>query len=92
LSRFHKKRLLDVGYGLGCQALAVSMIGDNSVVAGDILQSMVDGLSSSLRARAVKFDVGPVRGDICNIKLPIQAFKIALFNFRPHFVLVAEWT
>jgi ubiquinone/menaquinone biosynthesis C-methylase UbiE len=77
LGRFHKKRILDVGCGLGWQALAVSMIGDNSVVASDILQSMVDGATecaNSLRARGVKVDVTPVRGDICNIDLPDESF------------------
>jgi ubiquinone/menaquinone biosynthesis C-methylase UbiE len=77
LGHFYQKRILDVGCGLGWQSLAVSMIGDNSVVASDILQSMVDGATeciSSLGARGVKFDVTPVRGDICNIDFPDDSF------------------
>jgi SAM-dependent methyltransferase len=77
LGNFHQKRVLDVGCGLGWGALAVSMIGDNSVVASDILQSMVDGATecvSSLRTKGVKFDVTPVRVDICNIDLPDESF------------------
>jgi ubiquinone/menaquinone biosynthesis C-methylase UbiE len=77
LGDFHKKRILDVGCGLGWQALAVSMIGDNSVVASDILQSMIDGATecvNSLRARGLKFDVTPLRGDICGIDLEDESF------------------
>lgn len=51
------------------------MIGENSVVASDILQSMIDGATesvNSLRTKGVKFDVTPVRGDLCGDFLEID--------------------
>ena len=39
LGHFHKKRILDVGCGLGWQALEVSMIGENSVVASSMIDA-----------------------------------------------------
>jgi hypothetical protein len=52
------------------------MIGENSVVASDILQSMIDGATesvNSLRTKGVKFDVTPVRGDLCGDFLEIDS-------------------
>jgi 2-polyprenyl-3-methyl-5-hydroxy-6-metoxy-1,4-benzoquinol methylase len=67
------KRVLDVGCGFGWQALTISMLGNNSVVAIDILPSMIDGATEcvkSLHAKGVKFDVTPLLGDICSLDLP----------------------
>jgi len=77
LGNFQRKHILDVGCGLGWQALAVSMIGDNSVIATDILPSMIDGAAecvNSLLAKGVKFDVTPIQADICNTDFPSDSF------------------
>ena len=77
LGSFQGKHILDVGCGLGWHALAVSMVGHNSVIATDILQSMIDGATecvNSLHSKGVQFDVTPIRGDICNIDLPADSF------------------
>src|SRR5271166_4952899 len=83
LGNFYNKRILEVGCGLGWYALAISMIGDNSVLATDILQSMIDGATecmNGLRAKGVKFDVTPMQGDICNIDLPASSFDSIYSN------------
>jgi len=78
-------RVLDVGCGFGWQALAVSMIGGNRVVASDILPSMIEGTTEcvrSLRAEGTyKFDVLPVQGDICRLDFPDDSFE-AIYSFE----------
>lgn len=77
LGNLKGKKVLDVGCGFGWQALTVSMIGNNSVVANDILPSMIAGVKdciASLRAKGVDFDVEPLLGDICELDLPEGSF------------------
>lgn len=77
LGKFTNKRILDVGAGLGWQALTISMIGNNSVVASDILPSMTEGATQcahSLRKQGVKFDMTPVNADVCDNDLPDASF------------------
>jgi ubiquinone/menaquinone biosynthesis C-methylase UbiE len=72
LGNLRNKRVLDVGCGFGWQALAISMIGNNTVIANDILPSMIDGANDcvkKLREKGVRFDVTPLLGDICNLSL-----------------------
>jgi ubiquinone/menaquinone biosynthesis C-methylase UbiE len=70
---------------VGWQALAVSMIGGNRVVANDILPSMIEGATEcvrSLRAEGTyKFDVLPVQGDICRLDFLDGSFD-AICNWR----------
>lgn len=77
LGAFYNKRILDVGCGFGWQALSVSMIGNNSVVALDILPSMIEGAREcveTLHTKDFVFDVSPVCGDICDVDLPANSF------------------
>ena len=77
LGNLQNKKVLDVGCGFAWQALAVSMIGNNKVIANDILPSMIDGANDCvkhLRAQGVRFDVTPVLGDICDLDLEQHSF------------------
>lgn len=77
LGDFHKKRILEVGCGFGWDAVGLSLIGDNQVVATDILPSMIDGASECLAAMAAKghaLAVEPMVGDICKLDLPSASF------------------
>lgn len=73
LGAFSGKTLLDVGCGCGWQALTMSLLGGNRVVACDILPSMIDGVADgvrSVRAQGIRCDVEPKLGDICDLDLP----------------------
>jgi SAM-dependent methyltransferase len=72
-------RVLEAGCGMGWDALALSMLGSNQVVACDILPSMIDACTESianLRARGVAFQVSPLLGDICDLDLPPESFDV----------------
>src|SRR5206468_3986037 len=67
----------EVGCGFGWDAVALSLIGDNEVVATDILPSMIDGVSQCLAAMEAKgrpLSVRPLQGDICRLDLPDASF------------------
>lgn len=77
LGNLYESKVLDVGCGCGWQALTVSMIGNNSVVASDILPSMIDGVKDCVRRlhqTQYKFDVTPLLGDVCELSLPDDSF------------------
>src|SRR4051794_22923858 len=73
LGNFYGKRLLEVGCGFGWDAVGLALIGNNEVVACDILPSMVEGMSQCLdtmRARNKALPITPLQGDICKLDLP----------------------
>lgn len=77
LGNFHGKRILEVGCGFGWDAVGLALIGNNEVVASDILPSMIDGMSQcldSMKARGQPLPVTPLQGDICNLDLPQASF------------------
>lgn len=78
LGNMKNARILDVGCGCGWQALAVSMVGHNSVVGNDILPSMIDGAKEAIESLRLKntyeFDVKALLGDICDLDLPDESF------------------
>ena len=77
LGNFYGKRLLEVGCGFGWDALGLALIGNNEVVACDILPSMVDGMSQCLdtmKAKNKALPVTPLQGDICKLDLPDGSF------------------
>ena len=77
LGDFKEKRLLDVGCGCGWQALTISLLGNNHVVAMDILPSMIDAVTDCvqhLHRQNVNFDVVPRLGDICNANMEHNSF------------------
>jgi SAM-dependent methyltransferase len=77
LGGFTRKRILEVGCGFGWDAVALSLIGDNEVVATDILPSMIDGVSqclASMESKGKPLAVQPLQGDICRLDLPDASF------------------
>lgn len=77
LGGFYNKRVLEVGCGFGWDAVGLALIGNNEVVASDILPSMVDGMTQCLetmKADGVDLRVTPMQGDICKLDLPAESF------------------
>jgi SAM-dependent methyltransferase len=77
LGGFQGKRILEVGCGFGWDAVGLSKVGNNEVVASDILPSMIDGMSGCLEAMAAKgetINVSPLQGDICKLDLDNESF------------------
>ena len=77
LGRLTNSRILDIGCGFGWDALTVSMLGNNRVVALDILPSVIEGLREcvkSLEMSGAKFDITPMVGDICHTELEPESF------------------
>jgi ubiquinone/menaquinone biosynthesis C-methylase UbiE len=77
LGGFYGKRVLEVGCGFGWDAVGLALMGDNDVVASDILPSMVDGVTQCLDAMAAKkisLPVTPLQADICTLTLPDASF------------------
>lgn len=77
LAGFFNKRILEVGCGFGWDAVGLSLIGGNHVVATDILPSMIDGMTQCLqgmRRNGKELNVEAVQGDICNLQLPESSF------------------
>lgn len=77
LGGFYGKRILEVGCGFGWDAVGLALTGGNSVVASDILPSMVDGMSQCLgamRSKDIELPVTPLQGDICELHLPDGSF------------------
>jgi ubiquinone/menaquinone biosynthesis C-methylase UbiE len=77
LGGFYGKRILEVGAGFGWDAVGIALIGDNQVVATDILPSMIDGMSqclASMEAKGKAIEVTPLQGDICELDLEDESF------------------
>ena len=77
LGRFFNKEILEVGCGFGWDAVGLSLIGNNKVIATDILPSMIDGVNECLatqEAKGNKLNIEAKQGDICNIDLPSKSF------------------
>lgn len=77
LGGFYGKRVLEVGCGFGWDAVGLAKLGNNEVVASDILPSMVDGMTmclESMRAQGQPLSVTPLQGDICQLHLPSDSF------------------
>jgi SAM-dependent methyltransferase len=74
---YGNKRILEIGCGFGWEAVALSIETGASVVAMDILPSMIAGVSECLdtmRTKGKKFKVEPLVGDICKVDLPPDSF------------------
>ncbi len=78
LAGFYRKRILEVGCGLGWDAVGLALTGGNEVVASDILPSMIEGMSQCLEGmkaqRNIALPVTPLQGDICKLALPSESF------------------
>ena len=77
LGGFYGKRVLEVGCGFGWDAVGLAVIGNNEVVASDILPSMVDGMTmclDNMRAQGQPLSVSPLQGDVCQLDLPSESF------------------
>ena len=75
--RFYNGRILEVGCGFGWDAVALSLVGKNHVVACDILPSMIEGVTEcldSMRRKGKTLDVEPLVTDICRNSLPSESF------------------
>ncbi|NUS99892.1 MAG: class I SAM-dependent methyltransferase [Sphingomonas sp.] len=78
LGNFYRKRILEVGCGFGWDAVGLAIVGDNEVVASDILPSMVEGMTQCLqgmKAKGQPLRVTPLQGDICEVELPSGSFE-----------------
>lgn len=70
------KRILEIGCGFGWEAAALSLETGATVVAMDILPSMIDGVQECLdsaKARGETYKVEAMVGDICTIDLPANS-------------------
>lgn len=79
LGKMQDCRVLEAGCGLGWDAVTIAMLGNNEVVASDILASMIEGCAesvSALKAKGADFDVTPMVGDICEIELEPASFDV----------------
>jgi SAM-dependent methyltransferase len=77
VGRFYNGRILEVGCGFGWDAVAISLIGNNSVVACDVLPSMIQGVVEcldSMRQKGKDLHVEPLVADICKNTLPSESF------------------
>lgn len=77
LGNFYDKRILEVGCGFGWDAVGLSLIGGNEVVASDVLPSMIDGMTQCLetmKAKGLAIPITPLQGDICKLDLPDSSF------------------
>lgn len=78
VGQFHgDKRILEVGCGFGWDAVSLSIETGATVVATDILPSMIDGVRQCLDTAAAKghpYKVEAKAGDICSIDLPDGSF------------------
>jgi ubiquinone/menaquinone biosynthesis C-methylase UbiE len=77
LGNFKGKSLLEVGCGFGWDAATQVMIGAKSVVATDILPSMIDGLTQSfetLNKHGIKLEVKGEVADGCNLPYEDETF------------------
>jgi SAM-dependent methyltransferase len=77
LGHFYNKRILEVGAGFGWDAACLALLGNNEVVASDILPSMIDGMSDcvhSMKQKGRPIDITPLCGDICLLDLPDSSF------------------
>lgn len=77
LGHFFQSRILEVGSGFGWDAVLLSLIGNNHVVASDILPSMVDGMTeclATLEAKGYSLSITPTVGDICTMDMPSKSF------------------
>lgn len=83
LGRMCDVRVLDVGCGFGWQAVAVSMLGGNHVVANDIRETMTGPVTeqvAALRARGADVSVDALTGDICALDLEQGSFDAIMCN------------
>lgn len=77
LGNYQGKRVLEVGCGFGWDAVCLSLIGNNRIIATDILPSMIDGVAeciAHMKQTGRTLDVEPICGDICDIDLPDGTF------------------
>ena len=77
LGRFSNKKILEVGCGFGWDAVGLSLIGNNEILATDILPSMIEGMNECLatqEAKGNKLNIETKQGDICDIDLPSGSF------------------
>lgn len=66
LGDFSGKDLLEIGCGFGWDAASLTMLGAKSIVATDILPSMIDGLTESFEALSRSGTKLPVRGEVAD--------------------------
>lgn len=77
LAGFYDKRILEVGCGFGWDAVGLEVLGNNEVVATDILPSMIDGMKECLQAANANghdLKIEAIQGDICSLALPNESF------------------
>lgn len=73
---YGNKRILEIGCGFGWDAVALSLETGSTVVAMDILPSMIAGVTeclTSMKAKGKKFKVEAMVGDVCNVDLPANS-------------------
>lgn len=77
LAGFYNKHILEAGCGFGWDAVAISEIGNNDVLAVDILPSMIDSVNECLNGMekaGKQLKVKALQGDICTLDLPSASF------------------
>lgn len=83
LTQANDGRVLDVGCGFGWQAVAVSLLGNNHVVANDIRETMTAPLADAVekvKAKGAPISVDTLTGDICALGIKDNSFDAIICN------------
>jgi SAM-dependent methyltransferase len=77
LGKLYRRRVLEIGSGFGWDAIALTVLGNNQVVALDVRESMtrpLDEFLSTLRSRGRDLRLTTITGDICGIDIEPESF------------------
>ncbi len=77
LGNMQDARVLEVGCGFGWDAVALSLMGDNRVVANDIREEMTSTVIervAAIRVQGAPVSIETLTADICGIELPPASF------------------
>ncbi len=83
LGGMFEARVLDVGCGFGWYGLAISILGNNHVVANDIRETMTGPLReriAAVRRKGAPVSVEALTGDICALSIAPRSFDAIVCN------------
>ena len=83
VGKMNQGRILDVGCGLGWQAVATSILARSHVVANDIRSLMTDAVArgvSKIQSQGAPVSVEVLTGDVCALELAEHSFDSIICN------------
>ena len=86
LGNFYNADMLDIGCGFAWISLAITLLGNNRMVANDIrpyMTEIVQQAADKLHAEGVPLSLTTITGDICTLDLPAQSLTMASSATRP---------